>query len=96
MKSSPAAAKAIVGGWRLLVIGVLGFVIIANILGRRKDQGLIWLALAYGLVRTGVFASTVLVEARYLLPAFMWLEISLVLAYFGPNTYGFRDAKSDL
>ena len=94
--AGPAAAKAIVGGWRLLVIGVLGFVIIANILGRRKDQGLIWLALAYGLVRTGVFASTVLVEARYLLPALMWLEISRALAYFGPNTYGFRDAKSDL
>jgi len=78
--AGPAAAKAIVSGWRLMVIGVLGFIVIANILGRRKDRGLIWLALAYGLVRTGVFASTLLVEARYLLPALIWLEIALAVA----------------
>jgi len=93
--AGPAAAKAIVGGWRLLVIGALGFIVITNIFGRRKDRGLIWLALAYGLAYTGVFASTVLVEARYLLPALMWLEISLALAYFGPNPSRFRDTKSD-
>lgn len=75
-----AAAKAIVGGWRWLVLAGLGFVLVANVLGRRQDGLLIWLALAYALVRTVVFASTVLVEARYLLPVFAWLEVSLVLA----------------
>jgi hypothetical protein len=77
--AGPAVAKAIVGGWRLMVIGVLGFIVIANIFGRRKDRGLIWLALAYGLFRAAVFASTALVEARYLLPALMWLEIALAM-----------------
>jgi hypothetical protein len=76
----PAAAKAVVSGWRWLVMVGLGFVLVANALGHRHDGLLIWLALAYALVRTVVFASTILVEARYLLPVLAWLEVSLVLA----------------
>ena len=47
--------------------------------GRRRLGDILWLALAFALVRTTLLAETVLVETRYLLPAMAWLEVAVLL-----------------
>ena len=37
------------------------------------------LALALALVRTAAFSQTILVETRYLVPCFAWLDVATVL-----------------
>jgi hypothetical protein len=80
--AGPAAAKALVAGWRYLVLMGIAALIILNVLGRRRDGVMLWLPVAFSVFGTAAFASFYLVEARYLVPAFAWLEVSLVLVLF--------------
>ncbi len=77
--AGPAIAKGLVAVWRYAVLGGLAFVIVANVLGYRRDLVLIGLAAALGLVTTGVLASAMLVEARYLVSSLIWLEVAVAV-----------------
>lgn len=78
--AGPATAKGLVAAWRYTILAGLAVLLVLNALGRRRDGVLLWTVVAFALVRTSVFASTILVEARYLLPALAWLEVMLVVS----------------
>jgi hypothetical protein len=88
--AGPAIAKGLVAAWRYAVLGGLAFIIVATVLGYRRAPPLIWLAAALGLVTTGVLASAMLVEARYLVPTMTWLEVAVAvgLARKSPMSVG--------
>ena len=74
-----AAAKGVVAAWRGATLGILAFLLAGAVTGRRRLGDILWLALAFALVRTTLLAETVLVETRYLLPAMAWLEVAVLL-----------------
>jgi len=78
--AGPAVAKGLVATWRYAILAGLAVLMVLNAIGRRRDGVLLWMVVAFALIRTGIFASTLLVEARYLLPALAWLEVTLLVA----------------
>jgi len=53
---------------------------------------LLWLAVFYAAVRTLFFASTLLIETRYLLPALAWMDVALAISVV-TITHGTRSSR---
>ena len=75
----PALMKATTFSWRILILTFFGGVIFVLVSKRMPCPLLLSASIIFVVIRTLFFAETILVETRYLIPAMVWLEFSLII-----------------
>ena len=77
--SGPALMKIVTFSWRVMILTILGGIILFINSRKIRFPLLLSASIIFAFVRTIFFAETILVETRYLVPAMVWLEFSLII-----------------
>lgn len=77
----PATLALALGLLRLVLLGLFAYVVVLSCRARYRGpwRQFVWLAAAYGAIRTLFFAYFPLIETRYIMPITPWLEVAVAL-----------------